>query len=114
MFAEPGADPAALQTQAGMLLMRSMPAVRLWSAQLTRIRHSLHAPTISQLRTALSEEDAVVAPTVAQPVFKVEPAAGQPHAVPVGTTPVELQVVGEVQADVVEVTVKQPLASLVH
>ena len=114
VFAEPGAEPAGLQTHAGTLLMASVPAVRLWSLQCTRICQSWQAPTSSQLRTTFSDADAKVAPTVAQRVFEVVPTAGQPQAVPVGTTPVDVQVSGELQGSVVEVTVKQPFASLVH
>jgi hypothetical protein len=62
----------------------------------------------------LSPDEAIVAFKVAQPVPRVVPTAGQPQAVPVGTTPAELQVIGGVHAIVVEVTVTQPLASLVH
>jgi hypothetical protein len=113
-FAAPGADPARLQTHAGVLLMASIPAVKLWSAQLTKICHILQAPCMAHWRTALSVAEAAVTPTVAQPVPSVVPTAGQPHGVPVATTPVELHVIGAVQGIVVDVAVMQPLASIVH
>jgi hypothetical protein len=76
----------------------------------------LQAPTISQRRTALSVADAMVAFSAwfAQPLFSVVPFAGQPHAIPTGTTPAPWQVCGAVQAWFSADTKKQLFASLVQ